>query len=209
MILQRSLTLRLTCFFSIATVLVITGLSWVIHHEIEGYFYKEDGVILNNKMHMLQDVIARTGFNNEFPKILHGLEKNEGVAIKIDNPNDKIALYVSDHLRFPNDILFGQPVVVDSFIDRRMPSYSYQSVGGMQPRQESLLEWQDQDNLYRGMQYHLTLPNDNSSSVIVTLAININHHRDFLHNFGTILIKFTVLAAIISALLGWFITYRG
>ncbi|WP_372882903.1 heavy metal sensor histidine kinase [Psychromonas sp.] len=208
MILQRSLTLRLTSFFSIATVLVITGLSWLIHHEIEGYFYKEDRVILNSKINMLKDVIARTGFNSEFPKILKGLEKNEGVAIKIDNPDDQIALYVSEHIRFPGDILFGAEPVIINPVDHKQSS-SYQSVAGMLSRQESLLEWQDQDNLYRGMQYHLTLANANHSSVLVTMAININHHREFLHNFGTILIKFTVIAAIISALLSWFLTYRG
>lgn len=210
MILQRSLTLRLTCFFSIATVVVISGLSWLINKEIEAYFLNEDRFLLNNKIHLIKEIMSKNDFNSELPKILNSLEKHEGLAIKIDNPDDQIVLYLSDQFRFPDTVLLGNATGgTEAYPERDRLNYNYQLLGRKVPKKDNVLEWLDEDNLYRGMQYHLTLKNSRHSSVVVTLAININNHRDFLSNFRSVLIKFTVLAAIISALLGWFLTYRG
>ena len=216
MILQRSLTLRLTWFFSMAAIVTLCILSWALKHEIIGYFLREDTFILNNKAHMMKELVAKTNLNKDFFEIAGKMEKLEGVAIKIDNPDDQIVLYISDNIRFPDSILNGDTQrFIDYDLEKLRPIYNYQ-VDARRPQPEkledlknNLLEWQDKDNFYRGIQFRFTLQNSNHSSVLVTLALNINHHRDFLANFNSVLLKFTVIAALISALLQWFVTCHG
>ncbi|MFT6926983.1 MAG: two-component system heavy metal sensor histidine kinase CusS [Psychromonas sp.] len=216
MILQRSLTLRLTWFFTMAAIVTLCLLSWCLKNEIVGYFLREDTFILNNKAHMMKELIAKTHLNKDFSEIAGKMEKLEGIAIKIDNPDDKIVLYISDKIRFPDSILNGNTQrFIDSDLDTLRPRYNYQ-VGAREPQPEdienlkdNLLEWQDKDNFYRGKQFRFTLKDASHSSVVVTLALNINHHRDFLANLNEVLLKFIVIGALLSALLQWFVTYRG
>lgn len=214
MILQRSLTLRLTCFFSAATIVVLILLSWFLKNEINGYFIREDNHDLRTKAQIMKRLIAKTHFNNDFSEIVGSMEKLEGVAIKIDNPNDQLVLYTSDHIRFPDQVVNGD---TQNFIDydseKRLPGYTDKSALKQEPPLENikndLLEWQDKNNFYRGMQFRFTLNDPNRSTVVVTLALNINHHHRFLNNFTSILIKFTLIAGVFSALLHWFVTYQG
>ncbi|PKH03368.1 hypothetical protein CXF72_07000 [Psychromonas sp. MB-3u-54] len=218
MILQRSLTLRLTWFFTMVAIVTLCLLSWCLKYEIIGYFLREDTFILNNKAHMMKELIARTHLNKDFSEIAAKMEKLEGVAIKIDNPDDKIVLYISGNIRFPDSILNGDGQnSIDYDFEKLRPIYNFQ-VGGREPQPENrenlknnLLEWQDKDNFYRGKQFRFTLKdfNDKDSMVLVTLALNINHHRDFLANLNNVLLKFIVIGALLSALLQWFVTYRG
>jgi len=219
MILQRSLTLRLTCFSAIATVVVISGLSWFINNAIEDYFLKEDRFVLENKIHMIEEVIFRTNFNNDFSEILEKMEKHEGIVIKIKNPKDKIILYISENIRFPTSILTGNGLLAGNppgngysgYFDSKKDALTtnYRTFANASSEQNPLLQWQNKDNLYRGMQFHLTLKSSSPSSILVTLAININHHRNFLLSFKSALIKFTLIAGFISALLGWLVTFQG
>ncbi|HEY7864730.1 MAG TPA: heavy metal sensor histidine kinase [Psychromonas sp.] len=213
MILQRSLTLRLTWLFSMAAIVTLCILSWSLKHEISAYFLREDTFILNNKAHMMKELISRTHLNKDFSEIAGKMEKLEGVAIKIDNPDDQIVLYISENIRFPDRMLNGNAQnLIDYDLEKPLPIYNYQGGKKEPPLENSknnLLEWRDKDNFYRGMQFRFTLKDSNHSSVLVTLALNINHNRDFLANFNAVLLKFTVIAALISALLQWFVTCHG
>jgi len=213
MILQRSLTLRLTWLFSMAAIVTLCILSWCLQHEIKNYFLKEDTFILNNKAHMMKELISKTNLNKDFSEIAGKMEKLEGVAIKIDNPDDKIVLYISNNIRFPDSILNGNTQdSIDYDLEKPISTYNYQGFRKEPPLENiknNLLEWQDKDNFYRGMQFRFRLKDSNHSSVLLTLALNINHHRDFLDNFNAVLLKFTVITALISALLQWFVTCHG
>ncbi len=214
MILQRSLTLRLTFFFSAAAIVVLTLLSLCLKNEINGYFIREDNHYLRTKAQMIEKLIAKTHFNHDFSEIIGSMEKLEGVAIKIDNPDDRIVLYTSDHIRFPEQIVNGDTQsFIDYGIEKRLPNYTDQPAFKEEPALENikddLLEWQDENNFYRGMQFRFTLNDPKRSAVVVTLALNINHHQRFLNNFTAILIKFVLIGGVFSALLHWFVTYQG
>ena len=185
MILQRSLTLRLTCFFSIATMIVITGLSWFINTTVEKHFRDQDRILLNNKTHIVKSVMSADNFDNDFSKVVNEVAKHNGLIINIKNAQKTV--YSSGSIQFPRARL----------VDRQLI-------------QESLFKWQDNQNLYRGKQFNLTLEGAaHSSSLIITLAININHHRQFFISFEKTLIKFIVLSGLLSAILGWFVTRQG
>ena len=184
MIFQRSLTLRLTCFFSIATMIVITGLSWFINNTVEKHFRDQDRILLNNKIHIVKSVMSADDFDNDFSKVANEVDKHHGLIINIKNAETTV--YSSGSIRFPSDRL----------VDRQLI-------------QENLFQWQDNQNLYRGKQFNLTLEDAAYSSLIITLAININHHRQFFISFENMLLKFIVLSGLLSGILGWFVTRQG
>ncbi|MFT6984375.1 MAG: two-component system heavy metal sensor histidine kinase CusS [Psychromonas sp.] len=184
MILRRSLTLRLTCFFSIATMIVITGLSWFINNAVENHFIDQDRILLNNKTHVVKSVILAGNFNNDFSKIANEVDKHNGLIVNIKNPQTTV--YSSGGIQFPSDTLLAK-----------------------QLKQDDLFQWQDNQNLYRGKQFDLTLGDAEHSLLIVTIAININHHQQFLISFEKTLVKFIVLSGLLSGVFGWFVTRQG
>lgn len=184
MILQRSLTLRLTCFFSIATMIVIAGLSWFINNAIEKHFIDQDRILLNNKTHVIKSVISASNFENDFAEVAKEVDKHNSLVVNIKNADRTV--YSSADIKFPGD-----------------------KVGSEKLRQEELFQWQDDHNLYRGKQFNLTVADAAHSSLIVTVAININHHRQFFISFEDTLLKLIVLAGVLSGIFGWFVTRQG
>ena len=209
MISRHSLTFRLTWVSIISTILIISGLSWLINNAIENHLLREDRFLLQNKIGMIKDVIDKTHFKNNFQEILKKLEIHEGLAIKINNPEDQISFYASDNIHFPNSILDGKTPDYTNRPPAKGDPENPQLMLISKLHDKNLIEWQDQDNFYRGMQVQFNFKNAKHSLVVLTLALNINHHQRFLKTFREVLVKFTLLAVFISALLQSLITYRG
>ena len=209
MLLQRSLTLRLTCLSAISTIMIIAGLSWLINNAMENYFTKEDLFTLKNRIEMIKDVISKSKFADDFTEILGKLESHEGLAIKIDHPDNHIAFYVTDNIRFPDSLLDGNAPHYSDFYNKKRKDKKTGLELIIRHQPNNLLEWEDKGNQYRGIQSHFTLQNANHSSVVITLALNINHHTRFLNALGDVLVKFTLIASFISMLLHGVITYHG
>lgn len=213
MLLQRSLTLRLTCFFSASAMVTIALLSLFLHNEMRQYFIVADTHILRNKAILIKDIIGKTNFNQEFASIVSKMEQVEGVAIKVDNRHDQIVLYTSDKIHFPADIVNADmKKAINYDTDIIAPDFSFNRLKPP-PQVESLLEqmfeWQDGENQYRGIRFYFTIQGSEPQSVLITLAMNVSQRYGFLNHFKSVLIKFAVIAVIISALLHWFVTYYG
>lgn len=188
MILQRSLSFRLTCFFSIASMIVLTTLGWLIYGAIDKHFVEQDRTILNDKVRVVQDFILGSMQDNEMPQFSAQLgnifEEHHIIVVNVTNVGN--VAYSSPRVKFPSD-------VTAYYLDD----------------EEMLFEWQDIDNLYRGMRFHIQTAPQNSAEYEVTIAININHHREFLNSFKATLIRFIGAAGVISGILGWFATKQG
>ncbi|ELR66474.1 Heavy metal sensor histidine kinase [Photobacterium marinum] len=65
-------------------------------------------------------------------------------------------------------------------------------------------EWQIDQNHYRAFRYHAAEPR-----VDVVLGIKTDHQRRFLEGFSTVLIWTTLLASMVSGVLGWVIVKHG
>jgi two-component system, OmpR family, heavy metal sensor histidine kinase CusS len=213
MILQHSLTLRLTCFFSVAAITGLVSLSLFLKNEMSNYFMAEDIHQLKNKAYVIREIISKHNFNEEFAELVKKMEDLEGVAIRVGNPNDKIILYVSDNIRFPDNVINEENNQFIGYdIQQNTPKFNPNKIEkGLRfgEQQEQLLEWEDKHNTYRGMQFHFNFDDQNNSTVFATIAINTSHRQGFLHAFKAALVKFTVITALISGALQWFLTYHG
>lgn len=188
MILQRSLSFRLTCFFSIASMIVLTTLGWLIYGAIDQHFIEQDRTILNDKSRVVQDFVLGNMPSNDISELSGKLgdifEEHHITVISVTNVGE--IAYSSPRVNFPSD-------VTAYYLDD----------------EEVLFEWQDTNNLYRGMRFQLQVSPPSYSEYEVTIAININHHREFLNSFKATLIRFIGAAGVISGILGWFATKQG
>ncbi|MDX1301526.1 heavy metal sensor histidine kinase [Photobacterium sp.] len=188
MILQRSLSFRLTCFFSAASMIVLTSLGWLIYVAIDKHFIEQDRTILNDKALVVQDFVHGSKLNNDLSILSSQLgdifEEHHILVTNVTNI-DRV-IYSSPNVNFPDD-------VTAYYLDD----------------EQMIFEWSDNDELYRGMRFHILTELPVATEYIVTIAININHHRQFLDSFKDTLIKFIVVAGIVSGILGWFATQRG
>jgi len=220
MIFQHSLKLRLTLFFTISSLAVLVLLSVLLNNEINKYFKLEDAHALNTKAYMMKELISKTNFDRDFASITKKMEELEGVAIRIDNPGDKIVLYVSDNIRFPASVINGTNIeTIDTSDEEKKTQNDYHDYRVFkkarppknieQKIESQLLEWEDKGNSYRGMQFRINFEGEDQASVLATLALNITHRDGFLNAFTSALIKLTILAVLLSAALHWFITSRG
>ena len=219
MLLQRSLTLRLSCLFSAGTIAVLVALSFLLNNEINMYFKLEDAHVLKNKAYLIKDLIHKTNFNNDFDNITQKMEELEGIAIRIDHPSDNIVFYISDNIRFPNSVIDdedNQVVDIDDESEaeskKEISSYDYRIIKKTHKPENienALIEWEDKGHLYRGMQFRFNFIGNNYPPVIATIALNVTHRNGFLNAFKSALIKFTIIAALFSGVLHWFLTTRG
>tara|TARA_R110001583_G_scaffold157548_1_gene309497 strand:+ start:22055 stop:23515 length:1461 start_codon:yes stop_codon:yes gene_type:complete len=213
MILQHSLTLRLTCFFSVAAITGLVSLSLFLNHEISTYFKAEDAHALKNRAYLIRDIISKNNFNREFSDITKKMVELEGVAIRIDNPDDDVVLYISDNIRFPDSVINGDNQnFIESNLEQEISELHNNRLLQKPPTndmEEKILQWEDQGQSYRGMQFRFTFDDIAQSTVIATVALNTSHRRGFLSAFEAALIKFTIIAALISGALQWLLTYQG
>lgn len=213
MILQNSLTLRLTCFFSVAAITGLVCFSLFLKHEMYTYFLAEDAHELQNKAYIMRDVISENNFNTKFSSIAKTLEDLEGVVIRVRDPDDKVIFYASDNIRFPESVMneenkkfIGYDVnqeIPEQNLTKRIKDMPFKEI------EEKILEWEDKGNTYRGMQFRFIFDDNEQSTVMATVAINTSDRKGFLTAFKSALIKFTVIAALISGALQWFLTYHG
>ena len=213
MILQHSLTLRLTCFFSVAAITGLVSFSLFLKNEMYNYFLEEDTHELQNKAYIMRDVISENNFNNQFSSIVKTLEELEGVVIRVRDPIDKVIFYASDNIRFPDSVINEENnkfigYDVNQEIPEQNPTKRIKDMP-LDEIEEKILEWEDKGSTYRGMQFRFIFDDNEQSTVIATVAINTSHRKGFLTAFKSALIKFTVIAALISGALQWFLTYHG
>ncbi|WP_413700364.1 hypothetical protein ACLKMH_00075 [Psychromonas sp. KJ10-10] len=174
-------------------------MSLFLQQEIFTYFLVEDAQALKNKAYLMRDIISKNNFNREFSNITKKMEELEGVAIRIDNPEDDLVLYISDNIRFPNSVINGsnenfiesnlEQTISDLQFNRQIKSAPIEDI------KEKVLQWEDQGQSYRGMQFRFTFDDINQSTVIATVALNTSDRRGFLSAFKTALIKFTIIAS--------------
>jgi two-component system heavy metal sensor histidine kinase CusS len=169
-------------------MIVLTSLGWLIYVAIDKHFVEQDRTILNDKALVVQDFVLESLPNSDLTIMSSYLgDIFEEHHILVTNvTNTESVVYSSPNVNFPTELT---PYYLD---DKQL-----------------VFEWSDSGDLYRGMRFHILTELPGSAEYVVTIAININHHRQFLNSFKNTLIKFIVVAGIVSGVLGWFATQRG
>jgi len=185
-VILRSLTLRLTLLFALASTVVLLGLGYVIAEAIDRHFVEQDMEVLDGKMELARNALSRVHSPVELaalPALLdESLVGHHGLAVIVIGPEGK-KLFESGDAMFPVSVL--------NLHDDRKP-----------------VEWGEGMHRFRGIAGEAATGIVDAPPAIVGVATEVEHHESFMSSFRFTLWLFVIGAALVMGLLGWVATYR-
>lgn len=187
---SRSLTLRLTLLFALASVFVLLLLGSLIGRSVERHFEEQDMDALSGKMklakHVLEKALTKPGSETMAQQLDEALTGHHGLVIAVVGPNRQ-RLDASTALALPHELL-----------NERV------TTGNGPP-----IKWTTEDGLsWRGISATFA-SGHGGSPYIVVVATEMSHHEHFMSSFQRTLWVFMALAALAMGLLGWVVVRRG
>jgi len=188
----RSITLRLTAYFGLASTAVLLAIGYLVGAAVERHFVDLDRIQLDGKMELISHVLAKT--------------RGAGDAAAIRDRMD--------------DALTGHPnLAVRIFTADGSELYSrggLGSIGDPQPPfagrgydTAPLATWTYDGHEYRGFTAVASPEAKQSPDIFVTVAVSTDEH----HRFTVVLYRHLWLAVAVgilsTAILGWFAARRG
>ncbi|MBK6567670.1 heavy metal sensor histidine kinase [Candidatus Aalborgicola defluviihabitans] len=190
MIKRLSLTARITLLFAVGSCAVLIALGWLIDHSIERHFEEQDHDALAGKMMLARHAIGRVATPQEFERLPTVLEDaligHHDLVVQVLGPQKEVLLESPD---------VGFPA-------------TWQARGAAE-RATQLHTWTQGARTYRGMSQDMPTAIAAWQPLVVTVAVDIEHHQAFMHTFLQTLWLFVGCAAAATGLLGWFSVKRG
>jgi two-component system heavy metal sensor histidine kinase CusS len=187
----RSITLRLTLLFSIASAVVLLLVGALIGRQVEDHFEELDLEILQAKLELVRHSLALGHAPHEqlTARIASLAAGDDRPVVAVAAPDGGV-LFASPGVIFP-PVLLGQ-----------------QDAAGAADRRRSTT-WEHAGRHYRGIAAQVGSDEGMSEPVTVAVAIDIESHNAFVSLFRKSL-ALSVLAGIgLTAVLGWFAARRG
>ncbi len=190
MIKRLSLTARLTMLFAVGSCAVLTALGWLIDLSIERHFEEQDRAALAGKILLAKHAIERVTTLDELkrlPSVMgDALIGHHDLVVQVLGPGKKVLLASPD-------VAFTQ---------------AWQTVGSTDSRQ-ALKTWTQGARSYRGISLSIHTAIAGLPPLVVTVAVDIEHHTAFMRMLMRTLWLFVAGAALATGLLGWFAASRG
>ncbi|MBI1904791.1 MAG: heavy metal sensor histidine kinase [Rhodocyclales bacterium] len=187
-----SITTRLTLLFAIVSSGVLLAFSGIVISAIEKHFVEQDTDALHGKMVLVESAVARVRAPQELQalgQLLHDAFVGHDDLVMLALAPDGTTLHASAGIDFPLDQI------------RRIASAG----------RVDTFDWQAGKQAYRGLVKTIRSsipPAAGSSSIVVAIAIDIDHHATFMARFGKTLSALAAAAALTCGLLGWLIAHR-
>jgi two-component system, OmpR family, heavy metal sensor histidine kinase CusS len=188
---SRSLTLRLTLLFALASALVLFLLGLLIGQSVEKHFEEQDMEVLTGKMQLARHILEKApdtpGGETLAEQLEEALTGHHGLIIAVVGP-DRQRLDAHTEIALPPALLNGPA-----------------ATAGGQP-----VKWMAEDGLpWRGISARLPSGRNGETLYTVVVATEISHHEHFMGSFRSTLWVFMTLATLAMGLLGWFVVRRG
>lgn len=190
--LTRSISLRLTLGFSLLAVLVLLILGMCLIKMVDQHFIGQDIKTLNSKIANLQPLFSQIKSEKDVQQLPQMLEKKQhgfqNTIIAVSGPDGRIIYNSSTDL---TPALIAKRAATSKRLDA------------------APLRWRDSNGEYIGTGAWLPTAYPGWQSGYVVIAVNINNHREFLHDFGRMLWRSIIIAMLSMLLLGCLITRSG
>lgn len=189
----RSVTFRLTLFFSAVSTAVLLSVGYLVGALVEGHFIEQDLNEFDGKVELVRHVLAKVrseGDLDQVPQLLDdALVGHPGLSITIIGPEGRI-LFASSDAVFPGAPLEGRSN--RRFSGRRDP-----------------VVWESGGHAFREIVTTLPTGITGMPSTTVLIAVNIDHQRDFMAAFSKILWLSIASGILLTGVLGWIAARRG
>ncbi|MCW8884277.1 MAG: heavy metal sensor histidine kinase [Motiliproteus sp.] len=189
---KLSLTARLTIFFSMISALVLLGLVKVITLTIENYFLLQDDRILKGKSELVRESIRNKAIDGKTLKTEQlldaGLVGHQNLSVVIVSQTGRV-IYTTEHSIIP----------------------SFDLISRVQNNPSKIVSWRDDGREYRILAEEVLISLDSGPPApsMVLIALDNGQHQAFMLRFQQQVMTYTVVAVLISGLLGWIATRKG
>jgi two-component system heavy metal sensor histidine kinase CusS len=186
---RLSLTARLTLLFAIGSTVVLLALGLLIGGTIERHFEELDRDALTGKLMLARHEVERVTTPQDLERLPAQLSDaivgHHDLLVQIRGPQKEILL-ASSNVEFPGDWL----------------AHVTQTPG------TRLFAWSQGGHSYRGLAASIATAMPSAPSLVVAVAVDIEHHITFMHDFMQTLWLFVTGAAGLTGVLGWFAVRR-
>ena len=182
-----SLTARISALFAVCAAIVLLGLGWVVVQSVETHFMEIDRHEIEGKLTLVRNFLAKVEAPVDLDAIPGQLDDalvgHHGLSVALIAPDGSI-WFTSQAPDFPlAPLLRAEP--------------------------GRILTWVDNGRTYRGLTAPVAIGLQRPSHMVAAISLDITHHRQFRSGFLILLTLTTVLAALITAALGWLVTRLG
>lgn len=190
---HKSITFRLTLFFSTASTFVLLIVGLLIGRLVESHFEEQDRMELRGKLELIRHSLAKIHSSSDLTNISQTLSD-----ALIGHPDLSVAIIGADHR-----ILFTTSTTVFSTHLLEEPQISSLS------EESRLVNWQQDGKIYRGISANAATGIAGHPLTTVALAINIEHHQAFMKQFRNNLWMAIATGILLTIVLGWVAARRG
>ena len=189
----RSVTFRLTLFFSAVSTAVLLAVGYLVGALVESHFVEQDLNELDSKVALVRHVLAKVRFQSDLdlvPQLLdEALVGRPGLSITIVGPDGRILFASSD------------AVVADATVGGRLEKHF--------SGQRGPVVWESGGHAYREIVARLPLGIAGMSHTTALISVNIDHQRDFMAALGKILWLSIASGILLTGVLAWIAALRG
>ena len=189
--MRKSLTLRLTLFFASVSTVVLLAIGYAMAVAVEQHFVELDRADLETKKELVRHAVGRLRSPADFAELRRHLQE-----VLVGEPPVFVRLTESE-----GTLIHSTPGA--DFPTRWVTEKALPPAVG-----DELESWEDNGRRYRGIRTRLPteLP---SGPVTLALAMDIQHHEQFVHAVYQKLWLAIALGIVATGLLGWFAARRG
>jgi len=189
----KSITFRLTLFFSTASTAVLLVVGTLIGTLVEAHFEELDLMELDGKLELVRHTLAKA----RAPADMAVVPQNLADAL-VGHPGLSVAVVGSER-----KLLFKSPGAVfpAALLQNRPPEDS--------SRRARLMVWEQDGQEYRGIAGTAVTGIAGQPPATVVVAVNIEHHHIFMQAFQKSLWLAIAASIALTALLGWIAARRG
>jgi two-component system heavy metal sensor histidine kinase CusS len=190
---SRSITFRLTLFFSTASILVLMMIGYWVGAAVETHFEEQDLHEFEGKLALIRHTLSKAHSPDDVAVVAQRLEDalvgHHGLSVSVVGP-ERRTLFATPDAALLAPLLENPAISVDS--------------GSPKP-----LVWSQEGQTYRGMVAAAAMAIPGSPPATVALALDIGHHLEFLAAFRQSLWLAVAVGILLTALLGWIAARRG
>ncbi len=183
MIGRCSLTARLTLLYTLVSALVLLGMAGLIAVAVKRHFTELDRDSLRDKIHLVEDLVARSGSATELgTRLDEALQNHPGLYVRVETTEHGKTLFQSAALTLPPGLALSS---------------------------EQVSSWHLDGHEYRALGKTLSWAQGPAGGLRIVAALDTLHHAHFIASLQAALWLYAALASLLSGLLGWWAARTG
>ena len=187
MLRHLSLTTRLTAFFTMVAGAVVLGLGLLFMAAADRHFVELDRVALGDKKHLIESILAQAQSPQDARERLNdALNHHHGLHVLVQDTQGEL-FFRSDGFR-PPEHRDAEHALADG---------------------TRLEAWQSAGSAFHALRFQARMARDPATVLDISLAVDTEHHQQFLSDLRRNLAIYAVIAIVVSGLLGWFAAHQG